>query len=116
MTINDQIEAAWKERCGENIHHPPGAGWVYRQGYIDAVRRQWIEITHGEAAACDFDNVHLQTMGGEWFPMTGISSDEKTFYVFCLEDASKVKVPVRQVRRIVRLHIPTPSDIFGEEG
>ncbi len=119
MSLQEQIDEAWKSYCGDaelnpNIHPEKQEG--FEDGYRAAMKSLYRDIQLPEASTKAFESVHCQLDSGEWVePLTGISIDGKIVYSFNLADESAVKIPTERIKRFMELTVPHPSDIFGEE-
>lgn len=112
MSIDERVQTAWKEWCGEDIAHPSGAEWIYHQGYMDALASLYRDVSIDKARDLSVSDLVCQTRTGEWFDVTGFSDD--LVYVYSPMGGSKIKFS--DIRRIIVREIPSPEEVFGEEG
>lgn len=118
MSINEQIEAAWKERCGENITHPPGAAWIFAAGYRAAIRSLYVEVKpedvkHGQIYYASWTGQPVREVycGDEdfsYWEQGGIGPNGE------IEHIEKSINP--DICKVYELSIPSPAEALGEGG
>lgn len=116
MSIDEQIEAAW-QKCHLNILGRP-AGESFREGYLAALRSLYRDATFEELtdwwnnSEDDWDTPFYGFVDGECVPLTVTWVDDD--YRACKKGG---RVPCKPTRIICQSeNLPSPSDIFGEEG
>ena len=102
--MNERIEAAWKERCGQ-WELPPGAEGFFKDGAKagiaigrgEALRELYVEVKPGDvSAAVDY-----------WVLKDGVWRDAWWFSDrLALGEA-------RKCDKILKLNLPSPSAVFG---
>lgn len=99
MSIQDQIDAAWKKRYAGKVGiFPVGCGDFFEAGYLAALRSLFVEVKPGEVSS-GVDYWILRD--GEWRDAWWFSDR------LALGEAMNCE-------RILKLNLPSPSDLFAE--
>lgn len=114
MSINDQIEAAWKERCGENITHPPGAAWIFAAGYRAAIRGLYREVKPEDVE--DGELCDVKTDDGFQSAFALIHGAEISFWYHEMEEGEvrEIFISPLEIKAVYRVTLPSPAEVFGE--
>lgn len=119
MSIQEQIDAAWKGRFGENITNPPGAEWIYHEGYLAALRSLFVEVKPEDLGNKYHDHIWVRLKDGVWHESSGINGG--FVYLLRAETDGYIyrswteKRPADEVDLVVGLaDLPSPSDLFME--
>jgi len=96
MSIQDQIDAAWKKQCEDFSRASERR--MFEVGYLAALRSLFVEVKPGEVSA-GVDYWILRD--GEWREAWWFSDR------LALGEAKNCK-------RILKLNLPSPSDLFTE--
>lgn len=110
MSIESQIEAAWREYkpAALSTNSMVMSHDVFREGYLAALRSLFVEVKPEDCREHEnywiemdknlFEAVYFPSRIGGYFQCT---------------DTHLYEIDAVEVKKILRLNLPSPSDIFG---
>lgn len=108
MTIDEKIEAAWEQHCGDAELNPnlfPEKREAFSEGYRAALRGCF-SVIEPENAWILYTTFGL--LNGVWHRLSGSGATR-------MQIESGECVSLKKFERIVKLNIPHPSEVFSEE-